>query len=209
MYLQTPKTHNMLTSTAMATSDDNKLPSHESHLEQPSTAAATSSHKELLGLESHLLFKLCLYYSYGPDRMQDITALFNKKHGQWISSKQLKDAYLHMHDIKHDSYKLARDLNRQNPERCRYLLQELKPIMFTNTPFAVKNILKDELNYTADKLREPIIKPPKPMALIRKSRSIRRKKKSGGDDPGNSTIEDDPMAVDIPEEDTGERKSET
>ena len=106
----------------MATSDDKKLPSHELHLEQPSTAAATSSDKELLGLEFHLLFKLCLYYTYGPDRIQEITALFNKNHGQRITTKQLKDAYLHMHDIKHDSYKLARDLNRKNPEKCGYLL---------------------------------------------------------------------------------------
>ena len=103
-----------------------------------------------------------------------------------------------MHDIKHDSYKLARDLNRKNPERCGYLLQRLKPMMFTNTPFAVKNILKDELNYTTDRLREPIIKPSKPMAALRKSRSIKRKKKSGGGNPENSTIEDNLMEVDTP-----------
>ena len=108
----------MLTSTAMATSDDKNLLDLESHLEQPSTATATSGDKELLGFEFHLLFKLCLYYSYGPDRIQEITALFNKKHEQRISNKQLKDAYLHMHDIKHDSYKLARDINRKNPEKC-------------------------------------------------------------------------------------------
>ena len=166
----------------MATSDDKNLLDIESHLGQPSTAAD----KELLGLESHLLFKLCLYYSYGPDRIQEITALFNKKHDQRISN------------IKHDSYKLARDLNRQNPERCGYLLHWLKSMMFTNTPFAVKNILKDELNYTADRLREPIIKPSRSMALIRKSRSIKRKRKSGVGDPENSTMQDNLMAVDSP-----------
>ncbi|KAK0507956.1 hypothetical protein JMJ35_009845 [Cladonia borealis] len=165
----------MLTSTAMATSDDKNLPDLESHLEQPSTAPD----KELLGFEFHLLFKLCLYYSYGPDKIQEITALFNKNHEQRISNKQLKDAYLHMHDIKHDSYKLARDINRKNPEK-------------------LKNILKDELNYTADRLREPIIKPSKPMAAIRKSRSIKRKKKSGGGDPENSTIQGNLMVVDTP-----------
>ena len=71
-------------------------------------------------------------------------------------------------------------------------------MMFTNAPFAVKNILKDELNYTADRLREPIIKPSKPMAAIRKSRSIKRKKKSGGGDPENSTIQGNLMVVDTP-----------
>ena len=71
----------------MATSDDKKPLTLETHLEQTSTSAAPPADKELLGLESHLLFKLCLYYSYGPDKLQGITALFNKKHGQRISKK--------------------------------------------------------------------------------------------------------------------------
>ena len=81
---------------------------------------ATFDDKKLLGFKTDLLFKLCLYYSYGPDKAQEVAALFNKNHMQQISPKQLKDAYFHMHKSEHDSYKRARDINRKNPEQCEY-----------------------------------------------------------------------------------------
>lgn len=93
------------------------------------TAMATPDDKKLLGLPSDLLFKLCLYYSYGPDKDREVAALSNKKHQQGVSPKQIKDAYHHMHNIEHESYKRARDLNRKNPEQCGYLQQRLK-LMF-------------------------------------------------------------------------------
>ena len=46
-----------------------------------------------------------------------------------------------------------------------------------NTPFVVVNILKDELSYKEDKLREWIIRPSRAMAGLRKpSRGGGRKK---------------------------------
>ena len=47
-----------------------------------------------------------------------------------------------------------------------------------NAPFAVVNVLKDELFYTDDRLREEIIQPSRPMAGLRKTRSDKQKKKS-------------------------------
>ena len=82
---------------------------------------ATSDDKKLLGFKMDLLFKLCLYYSYGPEEIREVAALFNKNHLQKVRPKQLEDAYFHMHDIKHDSYERARDINRKNPEQCEYL----------------------------------------------------------------------------------------
>ena len=148
---------------------------------------ATSPNDKLLGFEKHLLFKLCLYYSYGPDNTQDVASLFNSNYEglRKVSAKQVKDAYLYMHDMEHDSYKLARDLNRKNPQQCRYFTKaEADDLQDSaNTPFAVKNILKDELHFSADRLREPIIKPSKPMAGVRNVRCDNRKRKSRGGDP--------------------------
>lgn len=47
----------------------------------------------------------------------------------------------------------------------------------------MKNILKDELDFTDDRLREPIIQPSKPMARLKSVRCDKRKGKSRGGDP--------------------------
>ncbi len=67
-----------------------------------------------------------------------------------------------------------------------------------NIPFTVKNILKDELHFTADRLREPIIKPSKPMAGVRKVRGDNRNRKSHGRDPTSERLEDNLTVEDMP-----------
>lgn len=84
---------------------------------------ARSYNNKLLGFPTDVLYKLCLYYSYGPENNEEVAALFNKNYEglRKITAEQLKDTYFYMHKIEHDSYKRARDLNRKNPEHCGYL----------------------------------------------------------------------------------------
>ena len=93
---------------------------------------ATSHDDKLLGFQTDVLFKLCLYYSYGREEIQDVAALFNKNYKDLpkISPEQLKDVYFYLHNIMHGSYKRARDLNRTNPKQCEYSQQSLKLMIF-------------------------------------------------------------------------------
>ena len=93
---------------------------------------ATSHKDKLLGFQPDVLFKLCLYYSFGPENMQESATLFNKNYKglRKITAKQLKDVYFHMHNIMHESYERARDLNRTDPRQCGYSQRMLKLMIF-------------------------------------------------------------------------------
>ena len=79
----------------------------------------TSSDDKLSGIYEHLLFKICLYYTFGPESVKEVASLFNRVHRQRLSAKQITDAYGHMHNTMHKSFERARDLNRDNREQCR------------------------------------------------------------------------------------------
>ena len=80
---------------------------------------ATSSDDKLSGIYENLLFKICLYYIFGPEDFKVVASLFNKIHHERLSAKQITDAYEYMHNTKHKSFERARDLNRDNREQCR------------------------------------------------------------------------------------------
>ena len=69
-----------------------------------------------------------------------------------------------------------------------------------NTPSVVVDIIKDELSYKDDKLRERIIQPSRPMAGLRKPRRAKTKGKVTGGDLENSMTEDNIMVESIPDE---------
>ena len=79
----------------------------------------TSSDDKLSGIYEPLLFKICLYYTFGPEKLKEVASLFNRIHGKRLSAKQIRDAYEHMHNTKHKQFERARDLNRDNREQCR------------------------------------------------------------------------------------------
>ena len=68
-----------------------------------------------------------------------------------------------------------------------------------NTPFVVVNILKDELFYPDDKLREEIIQPSRPTAGLRKPRRTKTKDKATGGALENSMTDDSMMVESVPD----------
>ena len=77
-----------------------------------------------------------------------------------------------------------------------------------NTPFVVVNILKDELFYPDDKLREQIIQPSRPTAGLRKPRRAKTKDKATGGDLEKSMTDDNMMVESVSDkfEDSGAGK---